>query len=114
MYRSGAAKGREARQFCRPILAECQADPKAMQGCVARCARYYGPDEAKKCERDCNLARCRVYEPYEFCVSARTLFNTLECFESECRRDAVKCLKERCNLDSSGASVAQVIASSSR
>lgn len=80
----------------------CQEDLQARKRCEDNCARFYQGDDQVQCERDCNLARCRVYDPYENCVAAETLKNVLRCMENgPGRQIAEKCLAERCGISSS-------------
>lgn len=73
-----------------------------MARCASRCARYFSDGELSVCVRDCNLKRCKVYKPYDDCVMAKTIRDVLDCFEqTECRKNAEDCLKERCGISAS-------------
>lgn len=102
---SDAARGKLARKLCKPFLTDCQSDAEGTSNCATRCARYFSGAEQATCERDCNLARCRDYPPYDTCVAANTLANVLACMQKKCRDEAVDCLARRCNIQASGVSL---------
>eukprot|EP00177_Eucheuma_denticulatum_P005718 GFKZ01010421.1.p1 GENE.GFKZ01010421.1~~GFKZ01010421.1.p1 ORF type:complete len:151 (-),score=12.76 GFKZ01010421.1:937-1389(-) len=98
-----AGKGRAARRACKPYLEECQQDVEAQRDCAVRCGRYFEGKMLGTCVRDCNLKRCRVYEPYDGCVRKQTMRNVLRCFEeTQWRQRAEECLRERCGVESTG------------
>lgn len=99
------AKGRLARQLCRPHLADCQEDTTGVANCTTRCSRYFTGAEAATCERDCNIARCRDHPPYDGCVAANTLANVLACAQKNCREALEGCLEQRCQITASDVSL---------
>ncbi|PXF42546.1 hypothetical protein BWQ96_07708 [Gracilariopsis chorda] len=96
-----AARGKQARALCKPLLQSCQSDPTARSNCSKRCARYFEaqPLNLKQCISDCNLARCRLHPPYDTCVARHTLLHVLQCVQNgPARQTAQQCLKTRCSL----------------